>query len=97
MNYVLEVIGYAKIAEKTMKLKDIITYAEIAIEKYEGQESFEQIVDDMKENVRRLKLLPPYRLEKEISKAKADQVRKLYKKLKIEITPITQDSDLIVC
>lgn len=68
-----------------MKVKDLITYGEIAMQKFEGKENLKQSVTDTKETIRRLKLLSPVDLNREMSKERERQAKRLFKKLGINI------------
>lgn len=78
-----------------MKMQDFLNAMEVVIEKFKNKEYYKEQIEEMRENCRRLKLLPPTELRKELFKSKEKSVKKLLKKLDISITELLPDVNFV--
>lgn len=77
-----------------MNRKDLIELGEIVIKKFEGVEDLKEELERTKENNRRLRLLSPVELAKELPRAKANEAKRIFRKLGINFTEILPDVSL---
>jgi hypothetical protein len=74
-----------KEVSKKMKVRDLKDLGEVALKKYTGRID----VTEFQETIRRLSLLSPVQLDKELDSKKEKQAKKYFKKLGIDFVDLT--------